>query len=166
MITFKNIWDLVCSDFITKLENHKGLEYLVKHRSKFEGWMKVELCDVLSKLSNDITPEKDRIDIVIENFGIELKTPNTNYRTNNVESKTRPITKNIESIIIDIDTLKNYSKCDHNTIMFIVFPLPLESEINFEQHITKISTKLKQIESREFNFINGVRGKIFFGLVE
>ncbi len=104
---FDDMWLKIVGSFIGKIQSHKGLEFFASNRNKFEGWMKVELCETLANSSNNIKPEKDRIDIVInDNFAIELKTINTNYRTENVKNKIRPITKNIDSVCSDIDKLK------------------------------------------------------------
>ncbi len=165
MVTFESIWEKTTEGFIPKIQAHQGLEYFVVNRSKFEGWMKVELCETLSTLSDNITPEKDRIDIVINGFAIELKTPNTNYRADKIKNKTRPITKNVDEIIFDIEALKKNLNYEKKSVMFIVFPLPLESENSWQQHLAKIKSELRQIESKEFHFKNGVRGKLYFGLV-
>ncbi len=165
MVESIDIWNIVVEDFIPKLESHKGLEFFVINKSKFEGWMKVELCDSLTALSNDITPEKDRIDIVIDDFAIELKTSNTNYKTDKVLPKTKPITKNVNSIINDIKVLKKNTKYRKKSVMFIIFPLPKESENNWSHHYYKIYSELNAVFSEEFYFINGVRGMIYFGLI-
>ena len=165
MIHSIDIWNTVIEDFIPKLESHKGLKYFAIHKSKFEGWMKVELCESLSKLSDNIEPEKDRIDIVIDNFAIELKTINTNYKTDNVLSKTKPITKNVSGILQDIEALKANKKYKKKTVMFIVFPVSKESENDWNHHFFKIHQELSDYMLEEFHFVNGVRGLIYFGLV-
>ena len=163
---FDKIWNVVLEDFIKKIETHKGLKYFVVNKSKFEGWMKVELCESLTKISDNITPEKDRIDIVIDDFPIELKTPNTNYKTENVLGKTKPITNNIDSILKDIEVLKKNENYKEKSVMYIVFPLPIESENDWKLHSNKIENELNKVVSKDFNFLNGVRGKIYFGLIK
>ncbi|PLX69982.1 MAG: hypothetical protein C0603_03330 [Denitrovibrio sp.] len=166
MAGFDEIWDMVCKDFIPKLEENKGLEFFVKNRAKFEGWMKVELCTSFSNFAHsEITPEKNWIDIVIDDFAIELKTPNTNYPTENVIPKTRPITDNMKSILKDIKGLNNNSDYTNKAVMFIVFPLPKSSNKLWQKHISKIESKVKRIEQKEFHFVNGVRGVIYFGKI-
>ena len=64
-ITENDIWNSICKDFKFKLENNKGLEHFVINRSKFEGWVKVELSDSLYLLADKIIPEKDNIDLLI-----------------------------------------------------------------------------------------------------
>ncbi len=72
----------------------------------FEGWLKVELVDALVRNGYDAVPEKDTIDIVCGDAAIELKTANTNYACAGAVAKTKPITKNVESIIADIRKLQ------------------------------------------------------------
>jgi hypothetical protein len=52
---------------------------------------------------------------------IELKTPNTNYGMSGVENRTRPITKNINSILEDIHKLKVNNVA--GIIAFVLFPV-------------------------------------------
>lgn len=92
-MTFNELWDIVEVEVPNTINNHEGLNFFIKNRSKFEGWFKVELCDILSKYTENVTPEKDTIDIVFDEWAIELKTANTNYRYEGVESKTKPIKK-------------------------------------------------------------------------
>ena len=44
--TFENIWKIVCNELVPKLEQSQGLKVFAYNRSKFEGWLKVELVDV------------------------------------------------------------------------------------------------------------------------
>lgn len=91
-ITEDDIWNIICKDFKSKLENNKGLNHFAINRSKFEGWVKVELSDSLCSLADKIIPEKDNIDLVInDSIAIELKTTNTNYKTNLVVDKSKNI---------------------------------------------------------------------------
>lgn len=164
-MTFDKLWEIFNLEIPKKIEKHKGLNYFVFNRSKFEGWLKVEIIDILTNYTNDITPEKDRIDIVVEDWAIELKTSNTNYRYENVENKTRPITKNVSSIIKDIKDLEHNINYENKAVLFIIFPLDLNNS-SWEQHIQKIENKLKELKSIEFNFENGVKSVLYFGLVK
>ena len=138
-----------------KIQNHKGLSYFVKNRAKFEGWLKVELCEILSDKIENIVPEKDRIDIVGDDWALELKTINTNYHYTNIEDKTRPITKNIEEVIKDIDSLINKQNSFKKAVIFIAFPLSLSNHSKYwEKHISKINEKLEQLEDEEIKFHN------------
>lgn len=163
-MTFNELWEIFKEEIPNKIQYHSGLSYFVKNRSKFEGWLKVEIVDILSKYSNEIYPEKDRIDIVFEDWAIELKTSNTNYRYEGVVNKTRPITRNIESIIKDIDDLQNNHKYNNKAVLFIIFPLTLD-KADWEVHISQIKTKVQELKYQEFSFNNDVKSVLYFGLV-
>jgi len=100
---FKDLANLIFDEIKLKLENNQGLSIFAKERAKFEGWLKVELCDSLSKYFKDVAPERNRFDVTFENWAIELKTVNTNIRYENVKNKTRPITKNTQGVILSND---------------------------------------------------------------
>ena len=90
---FLKIKQILFNELKPRLESNKGLAIFAKERAKFEGWLKVELIEILSNYFDDITPENNRIDITFEDWAIELKTVNTNIRYKNVINKQRPITK-------------------------------------------------------------------------
>lgn len=163
-ITFEELAEIIFKEIIPKLENNVGVGIFAKQRAKFEGWLKVELCESLSKCFPAITPERDRIDITFDDWAIELKTVNTNYRYENVENKTRPITKNIQGVIDDIKNLKStdYAK---KTILFIVFPAT-HSHRNWKIHLQKFSGLLKDMKYKEFRFKNDAPGVIYFGSIQ
>lgn len=164
-MTFNELWDIFNIEIPEKIVNHKGLNYFVSNRSKFEGWLKVEIVDILTKYTNNITPEKDRIDIVVEDWAIELKTSNTNYRYDNVENKKRPVTKNVSSIIKDINDLEHNVNYENKAVLFIIFPLDLTTP-SWNQHIQKIENELDELKFKEFSFENGVKSILYFGLVK
>ena len=94
--------------------------------------------------------KRDRTDITFfhdENlFSIELKTPNTNWRIDGINVSTRPITKNIQSVIDDAKKLNS----SQGIVAFVLFPIPL-GDSRWEEYITRI-TKETEIEiSREKN---------------
>lgn len=164
-MTFNELWEIFNIEIPQRILNSKGLNYFVSNRSKFEGWLKVEIIDILTKYTNNITPEKDRIDVVVEDWAIELKTSNTNYRYDNVENKTRPVTKNVSSIIKDIKDLEHNVNYDNKAVLFIIFSLDLNN-LSWQQHIQKIENELVELKSKEFNFENGVKSVLYFGLVK
>lgn len=147
----------------SKIKDHIGLSIFAKERAKFEGWLKVELCESLSKYFKDVVPEKNRIDITFKDWAIELKTVNTNVRYKNVEDKTRPITKNIQGVIKDIKKLKLLSY-KNKAVLFIVFPME-HSNKRWRNQLNKISRLLKKIKYREFHFKKKIPGVIYFGLI-
>lgn len=100
-----------------------------RQRAKFEGWLKFELADKAQREgASEVRVEPvlpgGRADLSFvlagERHIVELKTPNTNYRIEGVEALTRPITKNIASIVEDAEKL---ARCGGGVIAFILFPL-------------------------------------------
>ncbi len=165
-MNFQELWNILEKEVPPKINSNNGLNFFVKNRAKFEGWFKVELCDILSKYTDNITPEKDRIDIIFDDWALELKTSNTNYRYENIKNKTRPITKNIDGIIKDIENLKNNNTYQKKAIVFIVFPLSLsKSKDYWEQHISKIRNGLQELKEKEFKFNNGSDAVLYCGLI-
>ena len=171
--TFKELANIIFNGIIPKLENNDGLVIFVENRAKFERWLQVELCGILSHHFPTVIPEKDKIDIVLEeknddvvnDWAIELKTVNTSYGFNEVENKTRPITQNIKGIIEDIKKLRstNYT---NKAVLFVVFPVTHNYKEWKEIHLDKIIRELNgNIIHKEFKFKNGVPGVIYFGLV-
>ena len=146
-----------------RIEDHAGLDIFARERSKFEGWLKVETCEILSEYFKDVLPEDNRVDITFEDWAIELKTLNTSIMYPGVKSKTRPITMNNEGVVKDIEKLKN--KGDINKgVLFIVFPIEHENR-KWKIQLDRISEHLKQLRHSEFKFKSGVPGMIYFGLV-
>lgn len=158
---FLKIKEIVFNELKPKLENNNGLAIFAKERAKFEGWLKVELIEILSNYFDSIIPENNRIDITFENWAIELKTVNTNIRYPNVINKHRPITMNIDGVISDINNLKscNYIK---KGILFIAFPIE-HNNTNWQVHLNKIKNNLTKIEFIQFQFSNEIPGVIYFG---
>ncbi len=166
IMNFNELWNILEKEIPKRIANNKGLNNFAINRSKFEGWLKVEICDILSEHMPSITPEKDTIDIVADTWALELKTPNTSYRHLNVINKIRPITNNIVSIIEDIDSLKNNSSYPNRAVVFVAFPLSLkENSKDWNSHIIKISSRLAQFKQKEFTFENGVSAVLYFGWV-
>ena len=144
-----------------KLENNSGLAIFAKERAKFEGWLKVELIEILSDYFSDVIPENNRIDLTFGEWAIELKTINTNIRYKNVKNKHRPITKNVKGIISDINNLKS-SSFFRKGVLFIVFPSE-HKNVNWQIHLNKIKKFLNKIEYIQFMFLNKIPGIIYFG---
>lgn len=159
----ESVKKIIFSDIVSKIESNEGLSRFSTIRAKFEGWLKVELCETLSKHYKDVLPEQGRIDMTFNDWGIELKTVNTNYRYPNVKILHRPITKNVEGVISDIEKLKQ-SKFSHKAILFVVFPVSKENS-DWKYHIDKIKNGLESLEEKPFNFRNGVPGILYFGII-
>ena len=121
----------------------------IKQRAKFEGWLKFELANELNNIYSDDTcvekcmPYKGSeklVDVFSNNSCIELKTPNTSYRHDGCENRTRPITNNIASIIDDINALKKIGVDGY--IAFIMFPI--DNNGKYKSHIDKIDANVKK----------------------
>lgn len=162
---FEEIAKFIFDDIVPKLECNKGVAICVEERAKFEGWLKIELCESLAKYKHfdNIIPENNRIDVTFDNWAVELKTLNTNYRYNNVKNKNRPITKNVQGVISDIKKLKNTTFAN-KAVLFIVFPATHNNK-NWKKHLQKISMQLRDLKYREFSFREGIPGVIYFGLI-
>ena len=164
MMDFENLCNLIFAKLIQRLERNSGLFIFAKERSKFEGWLKVELCEILSGHFQAVLPEKNRIDITLDNWAIELKTVNTNYRYKGVMNKTRPITRNVKGVIKDIEKLKSTRQYSNKAILFVVFPVTHNHKY-WRKHLQGISAHLKKLKFKEFKFRNEIPGIIYFGLI-
>ncbi|MGI5858743.1 MAG: hypothetical protein ACOX8P_05390 [Tepidanaerobacteraceae bacterium] len=140
------------------LKKHEGiLRIAVRQKAKFEGWLKFELANYLEQNGMDnveveskFNNRRERADISFfyhgEAYSLELKTPNTNWRVNGVKSLTRPITKNIESIVKDEVKLRN----SQGIVAFVLFPVPLNDN-RWEQYLYRIGEKTKITLDRKVN---------------
>jgi len=160
---FEDLSELIFREIKAKMENHQGLSVFAKERAKFEGWLKVELCDSLSRYLEGVVPERNRIDVTFENWAIELKTLNTNIRYKNVKNKSRPITKNTQGVVKDIKKLKS-ADYDNKAVLFVVFPITHDNKY-WQTQLQRISKLLREIKHINFNFKDGVPGVIYFALI-
>jgi len=160
---FEELSGMIFSQLKPKLENHLGLSVFAKERAKFEGWLKVELCDSLSKYFTNVCPEQDRMDITFEDWAIELKTVNTNIRYTGVRNKTRPITKNTQGVVNDIEKLRKKDR-SKKAVLFIAFPIHHTNEY-WQTQLKRISSQLTQISYVEFEFKGKIPGVLYFGLI-
>ena len=107
----------------------------LRQRAKFEGWLKFELAayaeqngatrvEVEASKESSQTHERSDITFYLQDvrYDLELKTPNTNWRSGGIETKTRPITKNIAGIVQDVKKLQ-YS-VGQGIVAFVLFPIP------------------------------------------
>lgn len=168
-MNFTELSKIILESLSNRLTKSFGLSVFAKERAKFEGWLKVEVCDILlCNNINNVVPEKHRIDIMCDGWAIELKTANTNYRYSNVVNKHRPITKNVQGVIDDIEQLRKSSKLAgvKKAVLFVVFPVShLKSE--WQEHLNKIKQYLSnEIVYKSFMFNNGVKGVIYLGQVK
>jgi len=182
---FKQALETILDDIKTKLENSKGIDVFVNKRAKFEGWLKVEIVDILyNKITKNVTPEApdnnknitseenkndQHIDIVFDDSALELKTVNTSYRQEGIENKTRPITLNVKQLKNDIDKLRKLHRKDikNKAILFVVFPLPDDDIDKFnEKYLNDLKDLgIKIQNSKQFKTISNVPSWIYYGIV-
>ena len=137
------------------LLSHPGpMAIAMRQRAKFEGWLKFALAAHAElKGATDVVVEapisatgvtRARSDISFRwnsvRYDVELKTPNTNWRMPGVEKMTRPITKNINSIVED--ARKANSQDCQPLIAFVIFPVPL-GDSRWSKYLDQIGHELQ-----------------------
>lgn len=140
-------------------DNTNLIGLAAKRRSKFEGWFKFELArklyingvtEIDIEKSND---EISRCDLSFlfneEQYYVELKTPNTNWRINGIENLNRPITLNRADIIRDVDKFRE-SQITNGIICFILFPIPPDDN-RWNEFVNTIAHNIGQEISHEQN---------------
>jgi hypothetical protein len=162
-MTIQELFDITADEIINRIKNSVGLTRFAYRRAKFEGWLKVELIDILARQNLNALPEIERVDVSFDNVGIELKTVNTNIRYPNVINTTRPITKNVNGVIEDIEKLRTKNFSD-KFVVFITFPITHDNP-NWRQHLERITQNLSNCIHRQFNFGNHIPGVIYYGQV-
>jgi hypothetical protein len=134
-------------------EHQRLLAIALRQRAKFEGWLKFELAAraeqygatavEVESASNDSTSISTRSDIAFSfgdsRYDLELKTPNVNWRMLGVNNRTRPITKNVASIILDARKL--YHCANHGIVAFVLFPIPTGDK-RWHAYLERIATDL------------------------
>jgi hypothetical protein len=163
-MTTQELYDITADNIISRIQNSNGLTIFAQRRAKFEGWLKVELIDILVKHGKDALPEIGRIDVSFEAVGIELKTVNTNIRFPDVIKTTKPITKNIAGVIEDIENLKVSNFAD-KFVVFIAFPITHDNG-KWQVQISRITSNLDNYLYKQFNFGINIPGVIYYGQVK
>ena len=163
-MNFVKLSNFILPTLEKRLKHKKALSIFATERAKFEGWLKVEMCDILLEKFDDVYPEKNWIDITFSDWAIELKTANTNKRYDNAKNKNKPITNNVKGVLKDIEKLTN-QKIKNKAVLFIVFPIEHKNN-KWQSHLKKISTNLQKLIHKEFKFNNGLPGVIYFGLIK
>lgn len=131
---------------VSILEDNAGLVFTaIKQRAKFEGWLKFQLAHKLLEEDGKVEVERPyptngklHADIYAKNAFIELKTPNTNYRYKQCISCNRPVTKNITSIIEDINKLRSIED-NEKYIAFVIFPI--DQDKKYREYILRIENE-------------------------
>lgn len=144
MIMYKKI----CDEIVAILKDVNWSEPIIDihlpQRAKFEKYLQSVLACRLKNFFSDTEIEYPingkLIDIYANGTCIELKTPNTNYKIQGIINKKRPITKNIASIIADIQKLRKLN-VKSGVVAFVLFPIDPMNK-NYCSHINKIISKL------------------------
>jgi len=165
----QELMDGTAAELIGRIQASKGLGVFAKRRAKFEGWLKVELIDILLKNGiQNVVPEAGLVDVSFGNVAIELKTVNTNYRDGIADDLIRPITMNVKDIIEDIRHHRGVKseKFAFKYIVFIVFPLG-EEQRGWQAHLNKIQDALcNECRPHFFKFGGShISGCLYFGEV-
>jgi len=122
------------------------MDVALRQRAKFEGWLKFELAAMAiaqgaTNLIIEATYDSGRADLSFryggETYFIEMKTPNTNWRIAEVQSKHRPITKNIHAVVVDAEKLRSCP--GRGILVFVLFPVP-QQDIRWRQYLQRIAT--------------------------
>lgn len=153
--------DVVKNWIAEVLRGHPGpVAIAMRQRAKFEGWLKFALAahaeiegakDVrVEAPTSESGINRGRSDISFRwngiRYDVELKTPNTNWRMPGVEKLTRPITKNIASIVED--ARKTNSQDCQPLVAFVIFPVPCGNH-RWLQYLERIGNELQLTLSRE-----------------
>ena len=138
----------ICEEIVAILKDANWSEPIMDihlpQRAKFEKYLQSALACRLKKIYSDTIIEYPiggkLIDLYSNNTCIELKTPTTNYKISGITNKTRPITKNIASIIEDIQKLRVLS-VKNGVVAFVLFPIDINKK-NYLYYVNKIITAL------------------------
>ena len=156
---------LVLRGLAERMSAHEGLEVFAAHRSKFEGWLKVELGAILRERFRSVVPERNRVDLVADDWAFEVKVVNTSYRHPRAVPKSRPITKNVRGVVEDAWKLRGLSDCKHKAVIFAALPMPGRSLEAWRAHLSKIRRELRELYSLSFKSRNSVPGAVYFSFV-
>lgn len=162
-MTLDQLVDTTADDLAKRISRSVALGVFSRQRAKFEGWLKVELIDILISKGFDARPEQGLIDVTFQNVAIELKTVNTNYRDNIAENMIRPITNNVDAVIQDINNLHG-NPIENKFVIFVVFPS--NDGHQWGRHLQRINETLEEdCCAKSFEFQSGVSGTINYGRV-
>ncbi len=146
----------------TVIESNKGISIFANRNAKFENWMQVELCGILSKKYKEIIPEpwiksaNRGYDIDVEGkIAIELKIFTTSPKS---------ASRNVESIIKDIKTLRELVGGIERLLIFVVFPTTTpEDQERWEYYKNKITDKISEQKLGKLNLQKPLSFSFFAG---
>jgi len=168
-MTFEDVVEKIWFGLEKKLTLNSVLPVFVEQRKKFEGWLKVEICELLQSYGYKVTPEKDFIDITAEHLAIELKTIPTNYAWPGIpHPHSKATTEGINKVLKDIGELR-FEPYEIRMVNFIVYPLSKSHRhhnIWRQDHLSRIERQVTDLIEKPFEFQNGFPGIAYFGKVE
>jgi hypothetical protein len=163
-VDLEKLIKITADELIRRIQASDALGVFASRRAKFEGWLKVELIDILISAGYQAIPEQGLIDVTFDDVAIELKTVNTNYRDGIAENIIRPITQNINNVIADVAGHHGH-EIENKFIIFIVFPLN-DTHHRWANHLQRVDNALGSLCCpKPFNFKSGVAGTIYYGKV-
>jgi len=154
--------DMIIPKLKTKLQSTKILTLFAQNYASFEGWLKVELCEILEGYFDQVEPEyplkngdvsreevddendkeNSKIDIRFSNqeqWGVEIKVITTGYKIEGIPvKKGRSIAGKKTAIKNDIEKL-NSSVMDIKLILLVVYPT--KGELFYKNHVDKNNKK-------------------------
>jgi hypothetical protein len=147
------------------MKNHKGVDFIMKSRLKFEKWFQVELLKELLIITEDIesirlineypvsekkSKKGETIDLAIlgekgKIAAIELKVVPTNYDVPGFKKSTKAITDAINEMIGDLAKSRSEGfQCCFS--IGLIFPFPLDPDHrNNKSDFVKQESKLKEV---------------------
>jgi len=161
-VEFDELSAFVLNALKARLETNRGLAIFARERARFEAWMKVEVCASLSERFPDVVPEKDDIDITFEDWAVELKSVNTNYKYPNVTPKSKNITDTIQSVVDDMGRLERKGP-KNQAVLFIAYPVEHDHPA-WQSELNRVLVMLTELRHESFSFLGEIPGVIYIGL--
>lgn len=141
-------------------KNRKLITRLVWERSRFEGWLQLEILNSLMGTLPTLEIEKaypssrERCDFwakedTSKESWLELKLCVTNYCSNFADThKTRPITTQVSDITRDAEKLSRVSVKHARSILLLAYPLPGKYPQHFawKEHLSRIESSGKRLD--------------------
>ena len=163
------------------IEEKPVLSLFCKKNRNFEAWVKVEICELIMKYTEDIIPEfktdpQDKYSPVIDinvdnkNWGVELKTIPTMYRKEDSEVNKRNLDNDIKGVITDIKNMIKYNFLN-KAVVFIVYPYDSKFDNNQLKKIEDFLNPLREVHNiiddyLDFDFKDSkLSGRIYFKIL-
>jgi len=147
-------------------KNRKLIARLVWERSRFEGWLQLEILNSLMgelpklEIERSFPLSQERCDFWIQETRkkeswLELKLCVTNYCSEFADShKSRPITTQVSDIVRDAEKLARIAPIHRRSVLILAYPLPEDYSQHFAwiEHLSRIQSAGKKLDEA-FTFI-------------